>query len=61
MGASVHYAGGVEVLQNGALAEHARIYIADSAGWKALPAKPSALTLMANANRVGEEVLQSFS
>lgn len=38
-----------------------RIYIADSSTWRALPAKPLALTLMANASRVGKIVLRKFN
>lgn len=37
-----------------------RVYIADSAGWKFLPAKPHTLTIMANASRVGKQVLRNF-
>jgi len=51
-----HYAGGVHVSEKGILQGHERVYVADSAGWKALPAKPSGLSIMANANRIGLEV-----
>lgn len=34
-----------------------RIFVADSASWRALPAKPPGLTIMANANRVGGHVI----
>lgn len=64
-----HYAGGVPFTtipgklstdRNGRLHQANRIYIADSSTWKALPAKPPALTIMANASRVGKNVLKKF-
>lgn len=64
-----HYAGGVPYQQrpgkisvdiNGKLHQANRIYIADSATWRALPAKAPTLTIMANAARVGKKVLENF-
>lgn len=64
-----HYAGGVAFEKkpkklstdsNGKLHQAKRIYIADSASWRALPGKPPTLTIMANAARVGKNVLQKF-
>jgi hypothetical protein len=67
-GASAHYAGGVpfaadragvfplEASESGALLKDEGIYIADAATWRALPAKPPTLTIMANANRIGRIV-----
>lgn len=64
-----HYAGGVPFTtipgklstdRNGKLHQANRIYIADSSTWRALPAKPPALTIMANASRVGKNVLRKF-
>jgi hypothetical protein len=67
-GASAHYAGGIpfagdkagifplEASENGALLKDEGIYIADAATWRALPAKPPTLTIMANANRIGKIV-----
>jgi hypothetical protein len=57
---SSHYAGGVETNTLGKLKGFKRVYVADSASWKALPAKPITLTIMANAARVGKEVLKNF-
>lgn len=57
---SSHYAGGVETDIEGKLDDFKRVYVADSASWKALPAKPITLTIMANAVRVGKEVLKNF-
>jgi hypothetical protein len=53
-GSASHYAGGVKVDQNGQFKEG--VYVADSSGWKALPAKPIAITIMANANRIGTHI-----
>lgn len=64
-----HYGGGVPFSPkpnklstdfNGKLHQTKRIYIADSSTWKALPAKPPTLTIMANASRVGKTVLNKF-
>lgn len=64
-----HYAGGVPSQQepgkisvdiNGKLHQAKRIYVADSASWRALPAKPPTLTIMANAARIGKNVLRIF-
>ncbi|MBP9773588.1 MAG: hypothetical protein KBD00_03080 [Candidatus Peribacteraceae bacterium] len=42
---------------NGKLNDTNNVYVADSSVFRALPAKPHTLTLMANANRIGTEVL----
>lgn len=64
-----HYAGGVSFQSKqgklstdskGRLHQAKRIYIADSSTWKVLPAKPPTLTIMANAARVGKNVLKKF-
>lgn len=64
-----HYAGGVPFQTqpgklstdaNGKLHQARRIYIADSSTWRALPAKPPTLTIMASARRVGKNVLKNF-
>lgn len=55
-----HYAGGVSTDLNGKLHKTRRIYVADSSTWRALPAKPPTLTIMANASRVGKCVLEKF-
>lgn len=64
-----HYAGGVPVGEyteklssepTGKLHQGKRIYVADSASWKALPGKPPTLTIMANASRVGKNVLRKL-
>ena len=64
-----HYAGGVPFLirpgklsvdANGRLHQSKRIYIADSSTWRALPAKPPTLTIMANASRIGKIVAREF-
>ena len=60
LGASVHYAGGIATSLTGEVEKHPGLYVADSSGWKALPAKPTALTIMANADRIGTEVLKSL-
>lgn len=66
---TAHYAGGVpfnskqEKLSantSGKLRHTKRIYIADSSTWRALPAKSPTLTIMANASRVGKNVLREF-
>ena len=53
-GSTAHYAGGIKVDPDGKYADG--VYVADASGWTALPAKPITLTIMANANRVGEHV-----
>lgn len=64
-----HYAGGVpfqkkagklSVDENGKLHQANKIYVADSSTWRALPSKPPTLTIMANASRVGKNVLKDF-
>lgn len=66
---TAHYGGGVPYLKrpgkisvdiNGKLHQANRIYIADSATWRALPAKAPTLTIMANATRVGKNVSSIF-
>jgi choline dehydrogenase-like flavoprotein len=63
-----HYAGGVpfedkpsnrlSVNTKGQVHGHERIFVADASSWRALPAKPSGLTIMANADRVGNEAVR---
>lgn len=62
---TAHYAGGVPYQKsptrisvdiNGRLHQAKRIYVADSSSWRALPSKPPALTIMANAARIGKKV-----
>lgn len=64
-----HYAGGVPYSQvpgkisidsKGKLHQAKRIYVADSSGWRALPSKTPTLTIMANAARIGKNVLKNF-
>lgn len=64
-----HYAGGVPYQQkpgkisvdkNGKLHQAKRIYVADASSWRALPSKPPTLTIMANAARIGKNVLKVF-
>ncbi len=65
-GSTAHYAGGVpfssspsKVLstdESGRLHQNPNIFIADASTWKALPPKPPALTIMANADRIGNIV-----
>lgn len=54
-----HYGGGVTTDQSGKLINHKRIYVADSSTWNILPAKPPTLTLMANAARIGKNILKN--
>ncbi|HUO50637.1 MAG TPA: FAD-dependent oxidoreductase [Candidatus Paceibacterota bacterium] len=60
LGSSVHYAGGIKTSASGEIENFPNVFVADSASWHALPAKPLALTLMANARRVGEAVAKSI-
>jgi choline dehydrogenase-like flavoprotein len=65
-GTSAHYAGGVSSVEdmesplradkNGKIIGASKIFVADSSLWRALSAKPPTLTIMANANRIGEYV-----
>ena len=64
-----HYANGVpnqdkpgilSTDSNGKLHQAKRIYIADASTWRMLPAKPPTLTIMANASRIGKNVLKKF-
>lgn len=66
---TAHYAGGVpfnnkqrklSVNALGKLNDTKRIYIADASTWRALPGKSPTLTIMANAMRVGKNVLRKF-
>lgn len=66
---TAHYAGGVSfdnkekklsVNAAGRLYKNKYIYIADSSTWNALPGKSPTLTIMANASRVGKNVLKEF-
>jgi hypothetical protein len=67
---SSHYAGGVPFLKKpgelsvdakGKLHQAKRIYVADASTWRALPAKAPTLTIMANASRIGKNVLKNFN
>lgn len=67
---TAHYAGGVpfkdkrsklSVNKEGKLHYTRRIYIADSSTWRVLPGKSPTLTIMANAARVGKNVLRDFN
>ncbi len=71
-GASAHYGGTIpcapasaaEVLsvdESGKLHQATHIYVADSSTFRFLPAKSINMTIMANANRVGERVRDSLS
>ncbi len=66
---TAHYAGGVPFQTypgkisadlSGKLHQADRIYVADSATWRALPGKSITLTIMANAHRIGKNVLRVF-
>ena len=65
-----HYAGGVPFQQipgklsvdkDGRLHQASSIYVADTATWRMLPAKPPTLTIMANASRIGKNVLRDYN
>ncbi len=67
---TAHYAGGIpfrlkpgklSVDKEGKLHQGKRIYVADSSAWRALPAKPPTLTIMAHASWVAKNVLKNFS
>lgn len=64
-----HYAGGIPIQEkpgkisadlNGKLHQAKRVYIADAATWRVLPAKAPTLTIMANALRIGKKILENF-
>lgn len=66
---TAHYAGGIPVNgkykklsanEEGKLYKTRGVYIADSSTWRALPGKSPTLTIMANASRVGKNVLRDF-
>ncbi len=69
-GSSSHYAGTIpcddtgrhplSVDTNGKLQQGTHIFVADASTFRALPAEPHTLTLMANAWRIGSAVGQSF-
>lgn len=69
-GSTAHYAGGVPNTTNssaplrttprGKVIQLPNVYVADAATWTALSAKPPALTIMANARRIGFEVLNDL-
>lgn len=69
-GSTAHYAGVLgnsggrnnmlRLNKDGRLERSRRIYVADSSGWESLPAKPPTLTIMANANRVANNLLLNF-
>lgn len=63
-----HYAGGISkqkgplsLNKDGRLTVADKIYIADASSWKMLPAKPPTMTIMANASRIGKNVLKRIS
>ncbi len=58
---ATHYAGGATVDTSGLLEGEERVFVADSAGWKSLPSKAPAFTLMANARRIASEVQDMLS
>ena len=53
-GMSNHFSDGASTLKM------SRVYVADSASWEMLPSKPPTLTIMANASRVGKQVLKKL-
>jgi hypothetical protein len=66
-GSTAHYASGIPFIKqgeryalnaddNGKLLENDSIYIADASTWRALPARPPALTIMMNAYRIGKGI-----
>ena len=70
-GSTFHYAGTVPASPSpskhllstdatGKLHQGKHVYVADASVFRCLPALPHTLTLMANANRVGEQVLCSL-
>jgi choline dehydrogenase-like flavoprotein len=70
-GTTFHYAGTVPCCESplehllgtdgqGKLHQSACVYVADASVFRCLPALPHTLTVMANANRVGEHVLNSL-
>jgi choline dehydrogenase-like flavoprotein len=70
-GTSAHYAGGVSTSlnsnsplkadMNGKLQGFSKIFIADASLWKAISAKPPTLTIMANADRIGSNLVKIMS
>lgn len=69
-GSTAHYTGGVPFSGktifplsaniDGKLDQDSNIYVADATTWRAQPAKPPGLTIMANANRIGKALLKNF-
>lgn len=67
-GSTAHYAGGISSEDDseaplradsfGKIIGTERIFAGDSSTWKSLSAKPPTLTIMANANRIGEKLVQ---
>ncbi len=70
---SIHYAGtlpmqdggdaangGITTRADGRLQAAPRVYVADSSSWRFLPAKGLTLTIMANADRVAENVVRDL-
>jgi len=70
LGSTAHYAGGAyfcdrpvnlfSTKEDGSLWKNNRIYLADSSTWKVLPPKPPALTIMANARRIGKGLVKKL-
>ncbi|HLC54383.1 MAG TPA: FAD-binding protein [Candidatus Nanoarchaeia archaeon] len=69
LGSTAHYAGGLPLVRggesrgtgcDGKITGTENIYVADASGWRMLPPKPPALTIMANARRIGLEVASTL-
>lgn len=60
LGSTVHYAGGLDTDKDCLVSGYSRVFSADSASWKSLPAKPPTLTIMANSARVSDLVLDKI-
>lgn len=68
LGSAAHYAGGISGLEGEELSVNERyvlegtdnVYIADSSVWKAMPAKPPAITIMAHARLIGSRIAREL-
>jgi hypothetical protein len=68
LGSAAHYAGGISGLEGDTLRVDEEcllqgtdnVYIADSSTWKAMPAKPPALTIMAQARLIGSRIAREL-
>ena len=69
LGSTAHYAGGLPFVKDGKnlgtghdgkIIGTKNVYAADASGWRTLPPKPPALTIMANARRIGLEVARTL-